>query len=197
MGTRIVTDHLEHADGKPWANAVVWYRLTGSYTLTTTYPIDNLRAETDENGDYEIELWTNAEGLKPSKHIRRTPDGKEVAVVVPAGDTPISFSLLQAASEPVPPAQQPSLIELIDTQLDLHNADPNAHRQIRQVLSIDNNGVTSFTLDEAPSLPHLSELFLNGIKARYGDHYTINATQLNWIDPMQLEPTDYLEVLFR
>jgi hypothetical protein len=195
---RIVYGKLERLDGSPWGNApLVFELISGSYTLDALHPRDRRSTKTNTSGEFAKGLWCSGEGVVPAEIRCYLPSGETVSFILPAGTTPINISALLANGQPVPPERQPTIVELIDDRIAAHNSDPNAHPKTRQVLSIDTDGVTSFTLSEAPSLPHLSELFLNGIKATYGVHYNINAAQLNWTDPMQLESTDSLEVLFR
>ncbi len=65
-----------------------------------------------------------------------------------------------------------------------------AYEEVHEFLSIETDGQTVFTLLHAPILPHLSELCVNGVRARFGLQYTIDGTQLEWISGITLETTD-------
>jgi hypothetical protein len=85
----------------------------------------------------------------------------------------------------------------------LHRADPLAHPALvggdggdtRELLAIV-DGQTVFTLESIPTLPQLSRLFLNGVKATYASHYTVNAAQLTWLG-IALSDDDELEIFYR
>jgi hypothetical protein len=67
---------------------------------------------------------------------------------------------------------------------------------VREVLAIANNNQTVFSLTTTPTKPHLSLLYLNGIKAKHGIDYVLNGNLLNWISAIALETTDDLEILY-
>jgi hypothetical protein len=85
----------------------------------------------------------------------------------------------------------------------LHRADPLAHPALvggdagdtRELLAIA-DGQTVFTLAAIPTLPQLSRLFLNGVKATYAIDYTINSAQLTWLG-VALANDDELEIFYR
>lgn len=89
-----------------------------------------------------------------------------------------------------------------------HNADPLAHPNLvtnggaisahRDILAATVIGQSVFTLSAVPALPHLSELYINGVKAFFGTEYTINAiaSALTWLG-ITLEPTDKLEIFYQ
>lgn len=69
-----------------------------------------------------------------------------------------------------------------------------SYEQIHETVSIVSNGQTVFTLSYIPLLPHLSELVLNGVRARYGTEYLIDGSELEWTNSIQLEITDSLTI---
>ncbi len=58
------------------------------------------------------------------------------------------------------------------------------------------NGQTSFNLTSTPTQPHLSKVFLNGVKASYGTEYMINSSVLNWLAAVALNSSDTLEIFY-
>jgi len=67
----------------------------------------------------------------------------------------------------------------------------------REVLTVLTNNQVQFGLTGVPSLPHLSQFFVNGEKMRFVIDYTINGSILNWNSRMQMEVTDELELFYR
>jgi len=67
----------------------------------------------------------------------------------------------------------------------------------REVLTVLSNNQVQFGLTGVPSLPHLSQFFVNGVKASFGTDYAINGSILNWNNQMQMETTDELELFYR
>lgn len=66
----------------------------------------------------------------------------------------------------------------------------------RELLAIASNGQTIFNLAAIPSLPHLSQLYLNGAKQGLGTDYLINSSTLTWLSAIALETTDQLEIYY-
>jgi hypothetical protein len=195
VGKRIVFDKIERTDGSPWTSAEIRFLLTpGSYTLEAIYPSDKKTVKANTEGEFEVELWTNNEGVTLCQYYCYLPSGESFTFRLPSGDTPIRLSTIRLAG-PVPPEQQPTIVELIDDRIESHNDDPTAHPETREILTIV-PGNTVFTLSQIPANPHLSQLYLNGIKATFGIEYNINAAQLSWLSPLPLEPTDSLEVIY-
>ena len=69
-----------------------------------------------------------------------------------------------------------------------------SYEEIHQTVSIVSNGQTVFALQYVALLPHLSELVLNGVRARYGTDYLINGSLLEWTSSIHLEITDSLTI---
>jgi hypothetical protein len=111
---------------------------------------------------------------------------------------------------PAPPELQPTptpdwLTEVVTGAIANHNANLAAHPglaggggsvQTRTVFT-PSNGQTVFTLAAVPALPHLSQLFLNGVKARFTLDYTINGAIINWQNRVQLGVSDEFEVFYQ
>jgi hypothetical protein len=65
-----------------------------------------------------------------------------------------------------------------------------------EILTIESIGQSAFTLASIPSQPHLSQVFLNGVKATFATDYTINLSVLTWLS-VALDPdTDTLEIIY-
>jgi len=106
----------------------------------------------------------------------------------------------------VPPdATPPWLTDVVNSAIATHNANLAAHPglsagggsvQTRTVFT-PTNGQTVFTLAAVPALPHLSYLFLNGVKAMFGPDYTINGANVNWQNRVQLGASDEFEVFYQ
>ncbi len=58
------------------------------------------------------------------------------------------------------------------------------------------DGQTVFTLPSVPSLPHLSAVYLNGVRSRYGVDYVIDGLVLTWQGVRLSSVTDFLEILY-
>lgn len=69
-----------------------------------------------------------------------------------------------------------------------------SYEETHEIVSIESNGQTVFTLQHVPLLPHLSELVLNGVRARYGTDYLIDGSVLEWTSSIDLEITDSLTI---
>ncbi|MBD2090210.1 hypothetical protein H6F67_10135 [Microcoleus sp. FACHB-1515] len=67
----------------------------------------------------------------------------------------------------------------------------------RVVLEVEAVGQDFFDLEEMPIAPHLSELFVGGIKATYGSEYVIDGFRLQWRSPLLLEPGEEIELVYQ
>jgi hypothetical protein len=65
----------------------------------------------------------------------------------------------------------------------------------REILAIATPGQSVFTLSGTPTQPHLTGLYLNGVKAMYGIDYSINGSLVNWLG-VELVSADFLEIFF-
>ena len=72
--------------------------------------------------------------------------------------------------------------------------DNLAYEEVHEILTAATHGQTVFTLLHTPLLPHLSELYINGVRARYGLQYIIDGTKLEWISGIVLETTDSVTI---
>jgi hypothetical protein len=66
----------------------------------------------------------------------------------------------------------------------------------RVILTVDTNDQRVFPLPVAPINPALTELFINGIKATYPSEYLIDGSQLQWMDELELQPGDEVELIY-
>lgn len=89
----------------PWANAQIVFTLDrGSFTNTTQYLSDRVVVETNSSGNFEVNLWANAEGLIPSAWKCQYPDGDSFTFVLSASNLNVNISSLRTSSEWEPPA---------------------------------------------------------------------------------------------
>lgn len=113
---RKIIGRAEHADGKPWANAFVSFQLHSfSYTAHEIYPRDRVSVSVDPSGDFEVELWTNEDGLRPCEYVCRLPSNEEFKFILPPGNTPIDLPTLISMGVPAQASQ--SLLSLIDDRI--------------------------------------------------------------------------------
>lgn len=117
---------------------------------------------------------------------RRIPLALMIEVQLP--DAP-SFSLRLE----VPPWHPDMLIQLWTGDIDAPIADLTSNRQMFVVTGPEQ---AYFQLAASPSQPHLSQLYINGIKATYSTEYLIDGQGLTWIGPPSLEPGDEVEILY-
>lgn len=98
LPTRIVTSHFEYSNGAPVANEQFSFRRAPwSYQAGSVVLADSIPDITDANGDAATLLWTNAEGMRPSRYTVMFPNGEQSRMfVLPAGSTPISLDELFA-----------------------------------------------------------------------------------------------------
>jgi hypothetical protein len=84
----------------------------------------------------------------------------------------------------------------IDNNLVVDDVD-----EFRDIFTITAFGQTDFTLSRSPLQPMFSKLKVNGVTQYYGINYTIAGTALTYLPgtapTIQLEPTDYIEILYR
>lgn len=83
------------------------------------------------------------------------------------------------------------------TFIELGDDTPSSSQLNRQILLISTNGQTLFTLPHSPALPELSELYLNGVKTRFGIDFLIDNNTLQWLNSqLELEENDRFEFLY-
>lgn len=63
---------------------------------------------------------------------------------------------------------------------------------ITDVLSINSNGQTSFTLSTLPFDANDISLFLNGVRQRKSTDFSVSSTSLSWLSSTQLDTSDSL-----
>jgi len=122
------------------------------------------------------------------------------------------FASVVPSAPSQPPQDDPGsstpawLTDVVSGAIANHNANLAAHPglatggggsvQTRTVFT-PSNGQTVFILAAVPALPHLSQLFLNGVKARFTLDYTINGAIINWQNRVQLGVSDEFEVFYQ
>lgn len=97
--TRNVTTLQRFPDGSPRVGGIVAYTLSReSYTATESYPTGTIYAVCGADGVATASLWTNAEGLKPTRYDFVLPDGNTGSFVLPTGTTAITLEALRIAA---------------------------------------------------------------------------------------------------
>ncbi|MBW4596201.1 MAG: hypothetical protein KME46_25685 [Brasilonema angustatum HA4187-MV1] len=176
---RDVLGRLTKPSGEPWANELIRFNYTaGSYTPTDQYPPTIEKTVTDGDGNFRIRLWCNEEGLKPSSFVCHLP-GCDVFEFTLPYDSDADITISELRSRGVQPFPSP----------------PPPKVEQRQQF-IPTYGQTRFTLFTTPKYPHLTKLFINGLKALFGTEYVIDASQLTWTGYYVLQPDDYVEIFY-
>jgi hypothetical protein len=106
---RNITGTIRKTDGTVWAGAVVEFELErSSFDQEAQYPSKPVRAVADADGELDLVLWVNEEGLRPSKYICTLPDGSQFRFTLPEGGTPVDLNELResAIEEDSPTASQ-------------------------------------------------------------------------------------------
>jgi hypothetical protein len=121
----------------------------------------------------------------------------ELSLVFAPGNSAIQLQLPQTAVAIAYTASPSTAIILAaPPPLSFSTSEPSPVLEHREVLPISEEGAYIFTLSHTSRRPHLSSLFLNGVRTTYGDDYVINATTLTWIASLSLLPSDELEILY-
>jgi len=93
---RNITGTIRKTDGTVWAGAVIEFELDrSSFDQNAQYPSKPVRVVTDDDGELELVLWVNEEGLRPSKYICTLPDGSQFRFILPAGAAPADLNELR------------------------------------------------------------------------------------------------------
>lgn len=109
---RIVRGTIYRGGDTPWTNARILFDLKkGSFTANRQYPQDRIIATTNGVGYFEVELWTNAQGFRPSEWRCKLPDNEEFNFILPIGSTPIDLSELRAATSWSPPLSLAGILD--------------------------------------------------------------------------------------
>jgi hypothetical protein len=117
MNIRTVSGKLLKIDNSPWANERVIFVLNkGSFTTDATYLPDRKIATTDSEGNFSIDLWTNAEGAIASEYTCILPSLEEFDFTIPAG-SPVSIEFLRSLQTPSQPTPQ-TVLDFVEDYLD-------------------------------------------------------------------------------
>lgn len=176
---RRVKGFIRTSEDLPWEGAVITFALIGgSYDQTASYPVHSQVLIADDAGFFSCELWCNEGGLAASTY-RCSVNSKDIfTFTLPVGTDDIDLSVLRAlGAKPFPTPIKPK------------------RRENRQVF-IPTTGQTVFVLNAIALNPHLSMLWLNGVKVNYPSDYTLDSTLLTWRSATRLEDTDLLEILY-
>lgn len=89
-------------DGSPWpiGGEHTAQLKNLSYTAAGTFPTAPITTTNDAQGAWEMDLWCNAEGFKPSKYSLTYPNGDTETFILPAGEGPISIEEIRALGAP-------------------------------------------------------------------------------------------------
>lgn len=161
--------------------------LPGSYQVGETsvnYPAQFVRTTTDGAGKFAIALWCNEEGQIESVY--------SCSIQGDGYSDRFEFT--------IPPAIADDSPEIDITELRARGVEPFAtptppKPTYRQTF-LPNSGQVNFALSAMPAFPHLSRLWINGVNYNYGVDYLIDGFVLTWLDPIRLEPSDFLEILY-
>lgn len=176
MAERTVTGSITRLDGSPWVGVPVTFTLnTGSYQLGRLYPRQNVTVKTDKQGFFTAQLWINETGLTPSVYVC-TIQQDTFEFTLPPGDNAIDITTLRTLGVQPSPSQIPKRLDQRQT-------------------FVPTTGQTEFSLTRVPINPHLSKVWLNGVKATYVKDYLIDNALLKWFS-IRLEDTDFLEILY-
>lgn len=146
MTTRTVTGTVLRADGQPWAGARVRFELDrGSFTSTATYPPDQRETTTNEDGQFSVSLWTNAEGSLPSCYRCVLPNGDTFDFVLPAGASSIGIEALRLIDVAAHIWTDPG-VSLLDEHAGVSaSASQLGHIKIGAGLTVAGDGTVSVT----------------------------------------------------
>ena len=64
------------------------------------------------------------------------------------------------------------------------------------VLTINSNGQTSFSLTASPLVPAAVHIFLNGIRQRHTSDFTVSGTTISWVSLTTLLTSDSLIAVY-
>lgn len=115
---RTITGRIQRPDLTGWAGAPIAFKLQPySYTDSSVLPRSIVSVTTDENGEFEADLWVNEEGIQPCEYRCRLPSGEEVVFVLPVGEGEISLPALIELGQPPAPSND-TLVTLIQSQIE-------------------------------------------------------------------------------
>lgn len=183
---RIVTGTIHHPDERPWKYAKIVFSLQpGSFSSRsqTNYPEDKVLVRTDEEGKFSVGLWTNVEGETPTQYTCTLPNDKTFNFTLDFG-SPIDLVDLRATAQEPTEWRSPTVRDYVEQLIQ------EEYEQLAIALN-----QTIFSLAKAPTAPHLSKFYVNGVKAIYVTDYTINGVILTIPEPF---PTDWeLEIYYK
>lgn len=177
---RKVKGIINKADSTPWEGATIVFALyPGSYDQDAFYPDDSISVVTDETGAFTIDLWCNEDGVNPSVYGCTINHKENFTFTLPHGTEDIDLSVLRSLG--VSPFPTPSKPKLRD------------HRDI----FVPSSGQVQFPLRQIPAHPHLSLVWLNGVKILYPTDYIVDGSILVCMAALpRLESTDVLEIVY-
>lgn len=181
---RIVKGKIEKFTGIPWANLPIKFQLNhGSYQLTPeiNYPENVDVVTTDATGNFEISLWCNEIGGINCVYKCWIGNDKPFLFTVPIGSEPIDIATLRNNRTQFTPSTPTQTI---------------GASEIREAF-VPTPGQTTFALSNIPEYPHLTRVWLNGVKADFSNHFIIDGSILKWLSSIRLEPSDLFEVIYK
>lgn len=97
MTTRNVFDTVLKSNDLPWPNyPVTFWRAPSSYVADATYPEDRITVFSDSNGEWNVDLWVNTEGIIGSVYIVQLHDEDFMFNLVPG--LPVSLTQLRGTA---------------------------------------------------------------------------------------------------
>ena len=73
---------------------------------------------------------------------------------------------------------------------------PATPQQRYNTLTVEASGQAIFTLTDPATMPQLSGLYINGIRAKFAKDYGLDGVVLSWLNDLILDPSDDIEVYF-
>jgi hypothetical protein len=175
---------------EPWRSVNVEFALAkGSFTDETQYPPESVMVETNEDGEFSVSLWCNEEG-KVDTYYEVSIDGRErfpITIPVGVGDLEISILRESFILDPSHPSWFP-IIRYIDNRVD-------EKQDSIQYIILNPAQHPNYNIPAIPSNPQKSELFVRGIKQKFGVDYVISGSVLSWIGGT-LPPNPVIELYF-
>lgn len=96
-----------------------------------------------------------------------------------------------------PPATTIDILASASIRFEVESAPlPTTSSLNYALLTVEATNQTTLALPTSPKNPHKSELFVNGIKATYGKDYIVDGVVLSWLEPLTLEPSDEIEIIY-
>lgn len=196
METRKIVGRFVHPNGQPMTREFFRFRINHvSPTLDAIVGSPSVGGYTDENGDFETELWVNAEGTVPTIWECYPPRSQShfCFFLRPTDNTTVELSSLSVLTEtglghPCLNALAPSYKGIGDTSPDGGNAN-----QVFYKTGNIGGGALTIELDITPQHPHQIRLYVNALLQHPDKDFEVVGTTLTYKDLSSL-PNDGSQV---